>query len=69
VTGPLLVERRGAVDWVTLNRPERLNALDESLTARLRAYFEDLYADRDCRIVVLRGAGHGFCAGLDLAAT
>jgi enoyl-CoA hydratase/carnithine racemase len=67
VTGPLLVERRGAVDWVTLNRPEWLNALDESLATALRTYFERLYDDRDCRIVVLRGAGRGFCAGADLA--
>jgi enoyl-CoA hydratase/carnithine racemase len=63
----LLVERRGAVDWVTLNRSERLNALDETLTTALRNYFERLYDDRDCRIVVLRGAGRGFCAGADLA--
>ena len=67
MSGVLLVERRGAVDWVTLNRPERLNALDESLTTALRTYFEQLYDDRDCRIVVLRGAGRGFCAGADLA--
>jgi enoyl-CoA hydratase/carnithine racemase len=67
VTEVLLVERHGAVDWVTLNRPERLNALDESLTTALRTYFERLYTDRDCRIVVLRGAGRGFCAGADLA--
>lgn len=64
---PLLVDRRGAVDWVTLNRPERLNALDETLTTALRTYFEGLYDDSACRIVVLRGAGRGFCAGADLA--
>jgi enoyl-CoA hydratase/carnithine racemase len=67
VSGPLLVERRGAVDWVTLNRPERLNALDEGLIAALKAYFEGLSDDSACRIVVLRGAGRGFCAGADLA--
>lgn len=67
MTESLLIERRGAVDWVTLNRPERLNALDERLTGALRSYFERLYDDRDCRIVLLRGAGRGFCAGADLA--
>jgi enoyl-CoA hydratase/carnithine racemase len=67
VSDPLLVERRGPVDWVTLNRPDRLNAFDETLTTALRTYFERLYDDRDCRIVVLRGAGRGFCAGADLA--
>jgi enoyl-CoA hydratase/carnithine racemase len=67
VSDVLLVERRGAVDRVTLSRPERLNALDETLTTALRNYFERLYDDRECRIVVLRGAGRGFCAGADLA--
>lgn len=63
---PLIVERRGAVDWVTLNRPERLNALDDALTTALRDYFRGLADDAVCRIVVLRGAGRAFCAGLDL---
>lgn len=66
-TDCLTVERRGAVDWVTLNRPDRLNALDDELTSGLREYFERLYRNHECRIVVLRGAGRAFCAGLDLA--
>lgn len=64
---PLLIEKVGEVEWVTLNRPHRLNALDDRLTRELREYFEGLYRRRDCRIVVLRGAGRAFCAGLDLA--
>lgn len=52
---------------MTHNRSERLNALDEALTTALRHYFEGLYDDSSCRIVVLRGAGRGFCAGVDLA--
>lgn len=63
---PLLIEKHGDVEWVTLNRPGRLNALDDRLTRELREYFEALYRRRDCRIVVLRGAGRAFCAGLDL---
>ena len=35
----LLVERRGAVDWVTLNRPDRLNTLDEAMITELSGYF------------------------------
>jgi enoyl-CoA hydratase/carnithine racemase len=66
MSGPLLIERRGAVDWVTLDRPDRLNALDASLIDALLRYFERLYDDDDCRIVVLRGAGRAFCAGADL---
>lgn len=63
----IIVEQRGAVDWLTLNRPDRLNALDDRMTAELRGYFEGLYDRPDRRIVVLRGAGRAFCAGLDLA--
>ena len=63
---PLLIERRGAVDWVTLYRPDRLNALDASLIDALLRYFERLYDDDGCRVVVLRGAGRAFCAGADL---
>ena len=62
----LLVERQGAVDWVTLNRPERLNSFDEALTTALGTYLQGLAEDEACRIVVLRGAGRAFCAGLDL---
>lgn len=62
----LHIERRGAVDWVTLDRPERLNSLDAELIDALLRYFEGLYDDSACRVVVLRGAGRGFCAGADL---
>lgn len=62
----LAVERRGPVDWVTLNRPDRLNAIDAVMTAELRSYFGGLCDDPVARIVVLRGAGRGFCAGMDL---
>ena len=65
--GSVLVEHKGDVDFVTLNRPDRLNAFDDEMTDRLRAYFEALPENRECRIVVLRGAGRAFCAGLDLA--
>ena len=62
----LLVERRGAVEIATLNRPERLNALNEGLVDALNAYFGGLADRTDVRVVVLRGAGRGFCAGLDI---
>jgi enoyl-CoA hydratase/carnithine racemase len=60
------VIHEGAVDWLTLNRPERLNALDATMVCELRAYFEGLQSDYTRRIVVMRGAGKAFCAGLDL---
>ena len=62
----LVIEREGAVDWVTFNRPEALNSLNRVLVDELLDYFDKLYFDRDTRIVVLRGAGRAFCAGLDL---
>ncbi|MDT4811646.1 putative enoyl-CoA hydratase echA8 [compost metagenome] len=62
----LQVERRGEVAWLTLNRPERLNALDPVLVRALRDYFEGLSARSPERVVVLQGAGRAFCAGLDL---
>jgi enoyl-CoA hydratase/carnithine racemase len=63
----LLIEQRGEVEQVTLNRPDTLNALDDDLTLRLLSYFEALSSRPDVRIVVLRGAGRGFCSGLDLS--
>src|ERR1051326_499976 len=62
----LLIEKKGAVDWVTMNRPEALNSLNTTLVDELLDYFGNLYFDRSTRIVVLRGAGRAFCAGLDL---
>ncbi|HYM01916.1 MAG TPA: enoyl-CoA hydratase/isomerase family protein, partial [Stellaceae bacterium] len=62
----LLIEKKGAVDWVTMNRPEALNSLNTVLVDELLDYFGKLYFDRSVRIVVLRGAGRAFCAGLDL---
>ena len=62
----LLIEKKGAVDWVTMNRPEALNTLNTQLVDDLLDYFAKLYFDRSVRIVVLRGAGRAFCAGLDI---
>jgi enoyl-CoA hydratase/carnithine racemase len=66
VSQPLLIEHRDGADWVTLNRPESLNALDPSLVDALNAYFQRLQRSRDTRVVVLKGTGQNFCAGLDL---
>ncbi|WP_322516176.1 enoyl-CoA hydratase/isomerase family protein [Rhodopseudomonas palustris] len=66
MTEALLVDHRDGVDWVTLNRPDSLNALDPSLIDALNDYFGRLQRDRQTRVVVLKGAGANFCAGLDL---
>lgn len=60
------VRREGAVDWVTLNRPDSLNALNKRLVDELLDYFGAIYWDKSARIVVMRGAGRAYCAGLDL---
>ena len=57
------------VRLLTLNRPDRLNAMTSELCSALHAELEAIVADRSCRAVVLTGAGRGFCAGLDLQAT
>ena len=62
----LHIERRGAVDWLTLNRPESLNAINVQMVAELRDYFGALSENDAVRIVVMRGAGRAFCAGLDI---
>lgn len=67
-TQTIVLETRGPVEWVTLSRPDRLNALDPVMIAELGAYFLALQDRPEVRVVVLRGAGRGFCAGLDLKA-
>jgi enoyl-CoA hydratase/carnithine racemase len=51
---------------VTLNRPEKLNALSRELVETLHATIDAIAANDDCRVVVITGAGRGFCSGLDL---
>jgi enoyl-CoA hydratase/carnithine racemase len=64
----ILVEQRSAVEVLTLNRPDALNALSPEMTAELNAYFGGLGDRRDVRVVIMRGNGRGFCAGLDIKA-
>ena len=66
--GAVLVDEPLAqVARVTLNRPERRNAMNADLLGGLYDAFDTLRHDRTCRVIVLTGAGKGFCAGLDLA--
>ncbi|WP_374526243.1 enoyl-CoA hydratase/isomerase family protein [Sphingopyxis sp.] len=66
MSGELLVEARGQVEIATLNRPGRLNALSEGLVGELNDYFGGLAERKEVRVVILRAAGRGFCAGLDI---
>tara|TARA_R110001606_G_scaffold375899_1_gene534329 strand:+ start:835 stop:1098 length:264 start_codon:yes stop_codon:yes gene_type:complete len=60
------LEKTGEILHVVLNRPDRMNALNTQLVTELRETFQSLYFDRSVRVVVLRGEGRAFCAGLDL---
>jgi enoyl-CoA hydratase/carnithine racemase len=62
----LRIVREGHLTWCTLDRPASLNAMSTTLVTELRDFFGNLPADRETRVVVLRGAGRAFCAGLDL---
>lgn len=63
----LLYETNGAVTTITLNRPEKRNALGDTIVRELLQAFAAADADANTKIVVLRGAGTDFCAGADLA--
>ncbi|MER3419022.1 MAG: enoyl-CoA hydratase [Chloroflexota bacterium] len=58
---------RNAIARITLNRPERLNAINRAMTAELGDAVARANADDTVRVLVLRGAGRAFCAGYDLA--
>ncbi|MEQ8230301.1 MAG: enoyl-CoA hydratase/isomerase family protein [Gammaproteobacteria bacterium] len=60
------IAHEGAIDWLTLNRPDRLNTINPRMCDELTDYFERLRTDHRVRVVVLRGAGRAFCAGYDL---
>lgn len=63
----LLVDRRDGIATITLNRPERLNALSNELMSELAAALDEIDADDAIRCLLLTGAGRGFCSGADLA--
>ena len=62
----VLVEKDAAVGTLTLNRPERLNAITGVMLDELSARLLELNRDPEVRVIVITGAGRGFCAGLDL---
>jgi 2-(1,2-epoxy-1,2-dihydrophenyl)acetyl-CoA isomerase len=62
----VLVEKHPGYRQITLNRPDRLNALNTAMHGALMAALGEAEGDRDCRVILLTGAGRGFCAGQDL---
>jgi len=65
-TDELLARQEGRVAVLTLNRPERLNAINGAMLSELSAKLVEANRDPDTRCIVLTGAGRGFCSGLDL---
>lgn len=63
----LIVEKKDGIATVTLNRPERLNALSAELMTELGSALDEIEADTAIRCLLLTGAGRGFCSGADLA--
>lgn len=62
----LVDQTEPGISTITLNRPERRNAMSFELVAELHDALDEVAGDRTCKVVVLRGAGRGFCSGLDL---
>ena len=62
----ILYEARGPVALLTLNRPERLNAMNATMLRELHEAMDAAEADENIRAIVLTGAGSGFCSGFDL---
>ncbi len=67
MTTSILYETEDRVATITLNRPECLNAIDDDLPRALREAVQRAEADDDVHVIVLEGAGKGFCGGYDLA--
>lgn len=64
---PVLVTTESGVRWITLNRPDKRNALDRALIAALKSALREADADESVRVIAIRGAGPDFCSGADLA--
>ena len=62
----ILSETRGSITWITLSRPDKLNAFAGTMREDLLAALQNADRDEACRVVVLTGAGRAFCAGGDV---
>jgi enoyl-CoA hydratase len=67
VNPAVLYERRGPAAWLTLNRPDKLNAMNRQLVRELRTLLSEIEADDAVKVVVLTGAGRAFSAGYDIS--
>ena len=65
--GATLEQLEDGVQLLRFNRPERLNALDDATVALVQTLLQKVASDADCRVLILSGAGRGFCSGFDLS--
>ena len=63
----IIYDKSERVATLTFNRPERLNAITNVMRSEILEAMKDASVDDDIRVVVIKGAGKGFCAGADLA--
>ncbi|MBN1643280.1 MAG: enoyl-CoA hydratase/isomerase family protein [Dehalococcoidales bacterium] len=63
----LLLEKKGHVAVITLNNPKKLNALDKKMSQSLAQVTSDIALDDEIRVVIITGAGRGFCSGVDVS--
>jgi len=64
----LLLEKEGGIATITLNVPEKLNALTRKMSRSLPLVADDIAKDEEVRVVIVTGAGRGFCSGADVTA-
>ena len=62
----IILDKKERIATITLNRPERLNAMNEQMSEELLAAFDDVANDEEVRVIVITGAGRAFCAGEDV---
>jgi enoyl-CoA hydratase len=67
MSAAVLFEKRGPAAWITLNRPEKLNAMNGEVVRDLRARIREVEEDETVKVVVLTGAGRAFSAGYDIS--
>jgi methylglutaconyl-CoA hydratase len=60
-------EVKDRVGYITLNRPEKRNALSYEMVSEIKIAFMNAEADKECKVIVIKGSGEAFCAGADLA--
>src|SRR5246127_6018498 len=64
----VILEKRGQAFWITINRPDKRNAINGDVIAGISKGYRQAHDDKDVRVIVLTGAGDkAFCAGADLA--